>query len=232
MENPSFRLGRGHLLAADPGAAATAEAPRWAPRAHPWGAAAPVLDPSPPAARGGVCGFPAPPRFGNPIAPQCNFRAPGSGVPGGSVGQRHPEAGSGRDLAGGGARAARPEPWRQRARGGRPGGPGARGLGFPGSAAAWPATRRGGKGAAGSLQTATLREGGGWGARGMPPQSYFKHKSQAMGHSGHLRNSNEPQPPPTHKHNVMHMCFPHVGLSDFPLLIHPSALLPWQEFRL
>ena len=47
MENPSFRLGRGHLLAADPGAAATtAETPTWAPRAHLWGAAAPVLDPS------------------------------------------------------------------------------------------------------------------------------------------------------------------------------------------
>ena len=67
------------------------------------------------------------------------------------LGRGRPGGGRGRGARGrGGARAARPEPWRQRAREGRPGGPWESGLGFPGSAAAWPATQRSGLGAAGS----------------------------------------------------------------------------------
>lgn len=77
-------------------------------------------------------------------------------------------------------------------------------------ASARPRTGWGGEGGSGRLLTATLQAGG-----RKKHKSHFKRRSRAVGHSGHLRNINELQPPPTHKHNI-YMCL-QVRLSDFPL---------------
>lgn len=131
--------------------------------------------------RGMSAGFRAALKFGNLIAPQRNFRAPGSG---GSRRVCGPEAPGGRRVAETSLerrRGRRVQAWRQRARG-RPGGPGERRLGFPGSAAAWPATQSGGEGAAGSRCKPSPQLRGRWvRATGMPPQSYFEVQKPSHG---------------------------------------------------
>lgn len=140
------------------------------------------------------------------VSPVRNFHAPGSGV---RRQVRGPKAPRGRqwqwprprELRAAGA--ARPESPRQRARVG-PGTPGqARGPG------AWLSTC-----------LSLVLDGAGWGAaavncelrlhgkRGMrgETQSYFKRKSQAIGQSGHLRNLNELQPPPTPQNVTLYIC--------------------------